>query len=195
MKRLLQLACAATAILATAPASATLIDARFSGLVDSQRNTTFVTGAAVAGEFIYDTLTSRYVLFTIGGQSVAPGYLSSASITPDLYSAFYQAQLSPVVSGGTVNSTFTLDLESLNRWPSGNAVALLLNATQLATNLDTSLSTFGFFTGNADGTNIRSLSATLTGIRVAIPEPETALLLLVGLAALVLPRRLRQTAR
>ena len=188
MKRFISLVCAATAILTTAPASATLLDARFSGIVDSQQNTTFATGAAIAGEFIYDTLTNRYVRFNIGGLSVAPGYSSSASITPDLYSALYQAQVSPVLSGGTLNSTFTVDLEALNRWPSGNAVALLLNAAQLATNLDTTLSTFGFYTANADGTNIRSLSANLTSIRVAIPEPETALLLLAGVVAFCVPR-------
>ena len=194
MKRLLSIAGAFVALAAAAPAHAFLIDARFAGIVDTQRNyPTLPSGASVDGEFVYDTATSRYVSFTIGGLSVAPGYASTASVTPDLYSAIYQAQLSPV-PGGTLNSTFNLDLEGIGRWPSSNAIALLLNASQLANNLDTTLSTFGFFTGNADGTNIRSLSAALSRIQVtAIPEPGSVLLLVAGAAAAAMRLRRRRT--
>lgn len=197
MKRLLNFAAAVAAIAATLPAHATLIDAKFSGTVGSQTNTSFMVGAAIVGEFVYDTVVAKYLSFTIGGQSVAPGYTSSASITPDLYSAIYQAQVSPVQQGGAINSTFTVDLEGLNPWPFNNAVALLLNAGQLASNLDTGLSSFGFYTANANGTGVRSVSALLTGIQVsasAVPEPSSAALLLIGFTAIGL-RRFRREKR
>lgn len=192
MKRLLKLAACVVAVATTLSAQADVIDAKFSGTVASQTNTTFAVGAAIAGRFVYDSYTDRYLSFTVGSQSVAPGYASSADITPDLYSAIYQAQVSPV-QGGTFNRTFSLDLEGLSRWPSNNAVALLTNAVQLATNLDTASSSFGYYTANADGTGVRSVNATLTGIQVsAVPEPSSMALLLVGVAAVGL-RRARQT--
>lgn len=191
MKRLLTLAVAVAAFATTLSAHASIIDAKFSGTVGSQTNTSFSVGAAIAGEFVYDTFIAKYLSFTVGGQSVAPGYASSASITPDLYSAIYQAQLSPVL-GGTINSTYTVDLEGLSPWPSNDAVALLTNATQLATNLDTGLSSFGFYTANADGTGVRSVNAMLTNIRVsAVPEPSSVALFLVGIAAVGLRRARR----
>src|SRR5450631_404347 len=111
MKHLLITAAALAAIAATQPAAADVIDAKFSGLVATQVNTSFAVGAEITGEFVYDTATSRYLSFAVGGQSVAPGYLSTATITPDLFSAIYQAQLSPVPLPGSRNSTFTVDLE------------------------------------------------------------------------------------
>jgi hypothetical protein len=106
----------------------------------------------VSGEFIFDTVTAN--LFTIGGRSVAPSFAWSASVTPDLTSAIFQAQLSPVQpGGGTVNSTFILDLEALIKWPSNDPFALLA-PNVLAANLDTGLSSFGFYIANADGTGV-----------------------------------------
>lgn len=175
-------------------ANASVIDARFNGTVTTQTNTTFAVGGVIAGEFFYDTALQRFLSFTIGGRSVAPGYTSSASMTPDRFSAIYQAQVSPV-SGGANNSTFAVDLEGINPWSTGNAITLLLNAAQLATNLDTTFSTFGFFTGNADGTNVSSLTASLAAIRVtAVPEPGSVGLVLIGLVAIGL-RRTRRDAR
>ncbi len=180
------------ALVATAGvAHASIIDARFSGTVSDQNNTTFAVGSTIAGTFVYDTAIRRYLSFNIGGQSVAPGYLSSASVTPDLYSAIYQAQVSPL-AGGSTNSTFAVDLEGISPWPSNDAILVLLNAARLASNLDTALSTFGFFTGNPDGTGVRSLNAALAAIRVtAIPEPGSTALVLIGLTALGLRRARR----
>lgn len=195
MKRLLKLAVAVAAVATSLSVHASVIDAKFSGTVASQVNTSFAVGTPISGEFFYDTFAGRYLSFMVGGQSVAPGYSSSASITPDQYSAIYQAQLSPVL-GGAVNSTFAVDLEGLSPWPFRDPMALLLDAGQLAANLDTSLSNFGFYTANADGTGVRSLNAMLTGIRVsAVPEPGTAVLLLVGVAAVGSLRRSRRSRR
>ena len=160
----------------------------------SQTSTSFAVGAAVSGEFVYDTAASRYLSFVVGGQSVAAGFASMASITPDLYSAIYHAQLSPVPVPGTRNSTFTVDLEGQNPWPSNDALALFLNTAQLTSNLDRTLSSFGFYNAAADGTDVHSLSATLSSFQVAaVPEPSAAVLVLVGVAAAA--RRLRRVKR
>lgn len=182
----------AVAVFATAGiANAGTIDARFNGTVSDQTNSGFAVGSAIAGEFVYDTNAQRYLSFNVGGLTVAPGYASTASITPDLFTAIYRAQVSPVPGGGS-NSTFIVDLEGINRWPSNNAIALLLNASVLATNLDTTFSTFGFFIGDAAGTNIRSLNAALSTIRItAVPEPGSIALVVIGLTALGVGRARR----
>jgi len=76
-------------------------------------------------------------------------------------------------------------------WPSTNAIALLTNASLLAANLDTSISSFGFFTANADGTNVRSLTASLISVQ-AVPEPASFALCLTGLAMLIVAARMRR---
>ena len=189
----LRLAAAALAGAAAAmPAAATVIDAKFSGTVASQTSTSFAVGAAISGEFLYDTAAAQYLSFVIGGQSVASGFASTAAVTPDRYSAIYQAQLSPVPLPGTRNDTFTVDLEGQNPWPSNDAVALLTNGSQLASNLDTTLSSFGFYDAAANGTDVHSLNATLSTVQIAaVPEPSTAVLLLLGVAAVA--RRLRHS--
>lgn len=185
MKHILATSLALATVAISGPVAADVIDAKFSGLVAAQANTSFATGSAINGEFVYDTATSRYLSFVIGGQSVAPGFLSTATLTPDLYSAIYQAQLSPVPLPGTRNSTFTVDLEGQNPWPSNNALALLTNTSLLANNLDRSLSNFGYYNANADGTDVHSVNATLSAFQVsAVPEPGTAVLMLVSLAAI-----------
>lgn len=193
MKRFLGLTGVLLALSVTAPADASVIDARFAGTVDTQTNSTFTIGAAIVGEFVYDTVAARYLSFVIGGQSVAPGFTSTASVTPDRFSAIYRAQLSPVTQGGTVNSTFSVDLEGIDPWPSTSAVALLVNASQIASNLDTASSRFGFFTGNADGTNVRSVNATLDRLQVtAIPEPGSVALMVIGFVAAAARRARRR---
>src|SRR6266851_207111 len=186
MRHFLRIAAAVAAIVTSICAHASFIDANFFGTVSSQVNAGFGLNSPITGEFIYDTSSARFLSFTIGGQTIAPGFASTAAITPDLFTALYRAQISPVQQGGTVNSTFTLDLEALNTpWPSNNAVALLSNAGQLATNLDLLNSSFGFFMGNADGTNIRSVTSALTRFQVsAAPEPGSLALLLAGAAVL-----------
>ena len=182
----LAVALAVAALASTHVAQATLIDAKFSGVVSSQIGTAFVTNAPISGEFIFDTATSTYTLFSIGGQSVAAGFASLAALSPDNYMALYQAQLSPVAVGGDVNSTFSVDLEALNApWAGGSAIALLSSA-QLASNLDTTQSSFTYYTANSNGSNLQTVTATLTGIQVsAVPEPASAALWLAGLAVVV----------
>jgi hypothetical protein len=197
MKRVSILAAAFVAAITSLSAHADVLDAKFFGTVQSQNNAGFTIDSPISGEFFYDTDSQKYLSFSIGGQSVAPSFASTASLTPDMFTALYRAQVSPVATGGTLNSTFTLDLEALNApWSAGSAAQLLMDAGQLASNLDTDNSTFGFFTANADGTGIESVTAALDGLTVttvaAVPEPSTVALFVGGLGLLGVRRRIRR---
>jgi hypothetical protein len=215
MKKALILAIAATVAAAATPARAAVapgevLDVTFSGTVaQTAGNTGYALGASVTGEFVYSTTTSSVDFFTVAGQSIPTGFDSTATtLLPPSYSAFYTAQISPVAQGGTINNTFNLDLEALNTpWPSpsngqnltADAIALLTNTSQLRTNLDTvntdpgavigNNSTFGYYTANADGTNIVSLTADLTSINVSVPEPASVMLLATAFLGLGAIRR------
>jgi len=194
MQRLSLLALGLAAACATFSANAVVVDANFTGVVQSQTGSGFAVNAPISGSFAYDTGSASFLSFSIGGFGVAPGYASSAVFSADHYGAYYSAQVSPVPLGGTLNSTFTLDLEAgTNPWASGSAIALLSDASQLAGNLDFSASTFSFYTGNADGTQVRSATAGLTGLTVTtpVPEPGTFALLAFGLSGLMLGRAKR----
>jgi hypothetical protein len=180
--------CVAAATLATAlSAQAVIIDAKFSGNVKEQAGTTFAVGAAISGEFFFDTATNKYLSFVIGGLSVAPGFDSKADMSPDQYQALYQADLSALTPGVTINSNFKLDLQAGGAFFPTNSAVALLTSSALASNLDPLASSFGFYTGNADGTNIKSLNASLKSLSItAVPEPSTALMLAAGAALLAL---------
>lgn len=185
MKHFFKMIVATAAIAASLSAHAALLDVTFSGIVQSQNGSSFAVNAPITGEFVFDTLSSRYVTFTIGDQSVATGFASSAAITPNYYSAIYQAQVSPVSQSGISNSSFSVDLEAITAWPSYDAAALLTNANQLSTNLDTANSTFSFYSANSDGTSVQSLTSSLTIVQVTpVPEPTSVALMLLGLAAM-----------
>lgn len=169
---------------AAAHADTVLVD--FTGTVSSETGTSYAVGAAISGSFAYDTTSASFLSFAVGGQHIPTGYTSSVSFTPDMYSAFYIAQISPLQPGVTVNRTFTLDLEAANGpWTSANPIALLSDSAQLAGNLDPSMSNFGFYMANADGTAVQSLSAQLNSVEVvaAVPEPGTTALVSLGLLA------------
>src|SRR5215472_12526914 len=160
MKRTLSVL-ALTALAATVPAHAAILAVSFTGTVfQTQGATGQAIGSTVMGHFDLNSTTGSYLDFTIGGKSVATGYMSSATIGPALTDAIYMAQLSPVSTGMPSNSTFSLDLSSLTTWPSTDtAYTLLTDTTQLTTNLDTINkpssafpSTFGYYTANSNGT-------------------------------------------
>ena len=178
MQRILMLALVAAA--AALPARADNLDVTFSNGTDH-------------GEFVYSTGANAFLWFNIDGRSIDSGFDSSASVTPDLYSAIYQAQISPVSMGGTVNETFVLDLEGLNPWPSADAIALLTNAS-LPGNLDTANSTINFYIDKGQGidSNTPSSPNGVTSISTTIPEPSS--LALAGLPLLALLRRARGRA-
>ena len=177
-----------------APASAAILDAQFSGPVLSQTAAGLAVGSRISGEFIYNTDAAAYVLFTIAGDTASGNAGSSATITPDGFTALYQSQLSPVQQGGTVNNTLTVDLEGLNPFISpvlpGSAVALLTDPARLAADLDTANSTFGFTRSNANGTNVVRVTADLTSFSVAVPEPASVALF--AAACLMVGVRLRR---
>jgi hypothetical protein len=207
MKRTLSvIAIAAAALVSAASAhAAPIYSVSFTGTVfQTQGATGESVGSTVTGHFDLNSGTGNFLDFVINGQSVAAGYLSSATIGPALTDAIYTAQVSPVALGGTSNSTFSLDLSSLTNWPSTDtAFTLLADTTQLTTNLDTVTnplsafpSTFGYFTANSDGTNVAALSADLTSITAsasgsATPEPSTIVLLASSLLGLGLFARRR----
>jgi hypothetical protein len=197
MKRTLSVL-ALTALAATVPAHAAILAVSFTGTVfQAQGATGQAIGSTVMGHFDLNSTTGSYLDFTIGGKSVATGYMSSANIGPALTDAIYMAQLSPVSTGMPSNSTFSLDLSSLTTWPSTDTpYTLLTDPTQLTTNLDTINkpssafpSTFGYYTANSNGTNVVSLTANLTSVNVsasAIPEPASLALVAFSLLGLVL---------
>ncbi len=194
MKTLSAIALAVAALGTAASAQADVIDVTFSGVVQSQIGTTAVVNSPISGRFKYDTVLAAYTMFTIGGQSVAAGFASMADMSPDKYTALYTAQLSPVAVGGDVNSTFTVDLEGIAPWTASGAVALLTSA-QLATNVDTTLSNFSYYMANSNGTNLQTVTASLTAIQVsAVPEPTSLALLLAGVAAVGFVVRRSQAA-
>jgi hypothetical protein len=196
-------AIAALATLAAVPARATIFDVNFTGVVyQTQGATGDAVGDTVMGHFALDDSTGNFRDFTVAGMTVASGFQSSAAIVPALTDAIYTAQVSPVSTGGTSNSSFSLDLSSLTTFPSTEtAFSLLTDATQLTTDLDTLNnpasafpSTFDYYTANANGTNVVSLNANLTSISttVLIPEPGSLALVaftLLGLGVCVRRRR------
>jgi hypothetical protein len=190
------LAIAALAVVSVAPAhAAPIYTANFTGTVyQTQGATGESIGSTVTGHFDLDSTTGSFLDFMIDGRSVAPGYLSSATIGPALFDGIYTAQVSPVALGTPSNSSFFLDLSSLSTWPSTDtAYTLLTDRTQLTTNLDTVTnplsafpSTFGYYTASADGTNIVALNANLTAITaIASPEPSSLVLLASSLLGLI----------
>jgi hypothetical protein len=193
MKRTLS-ALAIAVLAAAVPAHATVYAVSFTGTVyQTQGATGQAVGNTVTGHFDLNSATGSYLDFVIAGQSVAAGYLSSATIGPALTDAIYTAQVSPVALGTPSNSSFSLDLSSLSTWPATDtAYTLLTNTTQLTTNLDTVTnplsafpSTFNYYTASASGTNVVALAADLTSLTAtATPEPASLALVASSLLGL-----------
>ena len=193
---------AIAALAVAVPAHAALYSVNFQGIVSQTQGATGqALGDTVTGRFDLDSSSGNFLDFTIAGKSVAAGYSSSAIIVPPFTEALYTAQVAPVSTGGSTNSTFTLDLSALSSWPTTDtAYTLLTDTNQLTTNLDTIKnplsafpSTFSYYTADASGANIVALNANLTSVTTtATPEPASFALLgasLLGLALFVRRRR------
>lgn len=191
------------ALAAVVPAYATVYTVNFTGTVSQTIGATGeAVGSTVSGQFLLDSTTSSFLDFTIAGQSVAPGYQSFASIIPAQTDAIYTAQVSPVSTGSSSNSTFSLDLSSLTKWPSTDtAYTLLTDTSQLTTNLDTINnalsafpSTFSYYMSSSSGTNVVALNANLTSVTATAvaPEPASFALIAPALAGLALFIRRRR---
>jgi hypothetical protein len=198
MRTTLALLAASAALAAAAPAGATLYSTSLTGSVASQTGTSYLPGTAVTGSFTYDSDTDQFLTFRIGSYSAAQPFVSQVTTVPsgvvNPFSATYSASSSAAQTGGTTNTSFALDLESLTAFGTNNALTVLTTPNLLGL-LDTDPadfpvnSTFSYYTGSASGTGITQVVANLTGISVStssVPEPASLALLstplLLGLA-------------
>jgi len=209
MIRKLSLAVAAAAAVAAMP-----------GLASATPGTLVVTLPGVPPQdftLVIDTGTARIDSFTIDNVSAPAGFDSYVTLLNANYSAYYEAQLTVLQTGGdNINYSFVLDLEALNTpfpssgTPAAGAVALLTNTSQLTSNLDTTEtdpaealsnnSAYTFVERYDDGTVIAGstipvpLATSACGevLDVTAPEPASIALLATSVLGLRMVRRRRR---
>lgn len=185
---------------AAAPANATVYNTSFSGTVTTATGVANAVGSTVAGSFSYDTSTSTYQSFTIGSFSASQPFSSIATTVPsgasNPYEAIFEALTASAQTGGTVNSSFTLDLLSNTNFTGTSAFSVLTNPGSLETqanSFDGNFSSFSYSYGTPTANtqslivalNPTSLSTTATNV----PEPASMLLLAGPVLGLAFRRR------
>jgi hypothetical protein len=180
---------------ATAAHADVVIPVHFGGVVDDGSytdsgpvNTSFTAGQPITGSFVFDTTTSTFLSFQIGGYIAAPGYTTVFS-PPLASTAFVYLGVQNQVPSAAPSDSLQINLYyETSPGPSTTDIAAFIRdvgkfSEDLASG---SPSYFAAYLTNPDG-SVTQVDGLLT--RFAVPAPASLLIVLPALAGLGLVRR------